>query len=289
MTERAASKIGVSTYAQIAEKVNGVRRLFVRRGISLHLQSVLSQIFGKAETLAKDFEAQLTVEEGAERLVAMMHANRIADAILGVADEEAARECLIRIAKKDMDLGIRAASQGKDALWELELLAMLRSRGARAWLQEPDIAVALQDGEYPIACKKINSEPGMEDQVRSACNQLRKYGSQGIVALNIDELIPENNILRGESVGLTGRHLQKLAESFLDRHRLVLQKAVSGEKCDAVLISITAMIDIEGLKPRFSYQTETMFWSVTGKNAAGKERLMQLGAIISAPPTIYLP
>ncbi len=87
----------------------------------------------------------------------------------------------------------------------------------------------------------------------------------------------------------TGRHLQKMAEDYLDRHRLDLQKAVAGERCDAIIISITALAEIADSKPRWNYQTETMFWSVSDKNAPGRERLMQLGKIISAPATILPP
>lgn len=279
----------VATYAQVAEKVSLARLVFERRGIALHTQSVLSQIFDQADALAEMAKSGPPAGIGIEQLIATMHANRISDAIFGVAEEAFAQELLIRIAKKDMDLALRAASQGKDALWELELLAFLRRKGARAWLQEPDIVMSLDGTEYPIACKKINSDLGTVSQVRSACKQLRNFGAQGIVALNIDELVPENNVLHGPTFVSTGRHLQELADDYLDRHRLDFQKAVVGEKCDAILISITALAEIEGSKPRWNYQTETMFWSVSDKNAPGRERLMQLGKIISAPATIFRP
>jgi hypothetical protein len=279
----------VSTYAQVAEKTGLVRRVFETRRIALHPQSVLSQMFNKAEALAETAKSGSPNGSGIEHLIAAMHANRISDAILGVAEEALAQELLLRIAKKDMDLALRAASHGKDALWELELLAFLRRKGARAWLQEPDIVVSLDGTAYPIACKKINADSGTVSQVRSACKQLRNFGAQGIVALNIDELVPENSVLRGPTVISTGRHLQELAEEYLDRHRLDLQKAVAGEKCDAIIISITSLAEIEGSKPKWNYQTESMFWSVSDKNTAGRDRLMQLGKIISAPPTVFRP
>lgn len=279
----------VSTYAQVAEKAGLARLIFQRRGIAVDAQSVLSQIFDQAEALAETTQSGSPAGIGIQQLIAAMHANRISDAILGVAEEALAQELLIRIAKKDMDLALRIASQGKDALWELELLAFLRRKGAHAWLQEPDIVVSLDGTEYPIACKKINSDSGTANQVRSACKQLRNFGAQGIVALNIDELVPENKVLRGPAFVSTGLHLQKVAEDYLDRHRLNLQKAVAGEKCDAIIISITALAEIVGSKPRWNYQTETMFWSVSDKNTPGRERLTQLGKIISAPTAIVQP
>ena len=199
---------------------------------------------------------------------------------------ESAQELLARISKKDMDLDVRKQSQGKDALWELELLAFLRRNGARAWLEEPDIMVSLNGVDYPIACKKVNSEAGVIDQVRSACDQLKKFGSLGIVALNIDALIPENAVLRGRTEQEAGGVLRKMAEDFLDKNIRKLQDAIAGEKCDAMIFSISSPADFSNAKPRFNLLTEIMFWSVADRNPSGKDRLTQLGRILNAPPTI---
>lgn len=275
----------VTTYAQIAAKTNQVRQIYERRGLSLHPLSVLSQYFDKAVQLATAF-AEGTKNGSIHDVLAMTHANRISDAILGVANEALAQELLFRIGKKDMDLDLRVPSQGKDALWELELLSFLRRNGAKAWLQEPDIVVSLDGIDYPIACKKVNSEANVIDQVRKGCKQLSSFGVGGIVALNIDALVPDNTVLRGQTDQLAGGVLRKLTEDFLDRNILKLQEAIAGEKCDAMIFSVTSPADIATAKPRFNLQNETMFWSVADRNPSGKERLTHLGKILKAPPTI---
>ena len=275
----------VFTYAQIAAKTEEVRQIYERRNLPLHPLSVLSQYFDRAVFLAKAFDEGST-SGSIHDILAMTHANRISDAILGVADEALAQELLLRIGKKDMDLDLRVPSQGKDSLWELELLSFLRRNGAKAWLHEPDIMVSLDGIDYPIACKKVNSEANVIDQVRKACKQLANFGARGIVALNIDALVPESSILRGPTDQATAGVLRKLTEEFLDRNIMKFQEAIAGEKCDAMIFSVTSPADISHAKPRFNLQNETTFWSVADRNPDGKARLTHLGKILKAPPAI---
>ncbi|MDR7009671.1 hypothetical protein [Paraburkholderia strydomiana] len=122
-----------------------------------------------------------------------------------------------------MDLSKRPPSQGKDALWELNLLALFRRLGVQAKLLDPpDIVANFGFGEYPIACKKIYSEKGVEAQMRKGAKQLAPYQGGGLVALNIDDLIPEDVLLKTESAATAGGYLDRLNMSFIERHQMVL-------------------------------------------------------------------
>ena len=75
------------------------------------------------------------------------------------------------MASNDMNLSERRPSRGKDALWELDLLSFLRRRSIETVLREPDIVANFGFGDYPIACKKVYSEKGVETQMRKGVQQ----------------------------------------------------------------------------------------------------------------------
>ncbi|MFM0520651.1 hypothetical protein PQR08_24795 [Caballeronia jiangsuensis] len=125
-----------STYADVAARVQACKAYLAGRRISLHRDSALNVLFVDAESLARDWAAGVSSGD-IRRLVNTAHANRIVEAILLLQDEAEIHEALRRIAGNDMDLSKRPPSQGKDALWELNLLAFLRRLGVQARLLDP--------------------------------------------------------------------------------------------------------------------------------------------------------
>lgn len=114
-----------STYAEIAARSRQLREVLAERNVRFHRDSALGKLLRDAESLAKEWDEGNRAQEF-RRLVNAAHANRIAEAILAVRDDADAQQCLSRIAGNDMNLSGRAPSQGKDHLWELDLLYALR-------------------------------------------------------------------------------------------------------------------------------------------------------------------
>lgn len=161
---------------------------------------------------------------------------------MSVRDDPNAQQCLARIAGNDMNLSGRAISQGKDHLWELDLIYALRRHGFSAQLVDPpDIVVDLAGAPFPIACKKVYSEKGVQAQMRKGADQLKGQGGAGLVAINIDDLVPNDTILASASRAEVSDFLAKFNGDFVERHRLVLQRFVKKGRCDGILVSTATL------------------------------------------------
>lgn len=273
----------VWTYDQIVQMTTAAKAVLASRNLKLHRLSVLAQIFDKTSLLSKEWSAGERTEGWLDRLLAAAHAIRIAEAMVEVKDEPAARECLKRMSKDNMDLADREQSQGKDALWELELLSYLRRHGLRqARMAEPDIVVPMEWGDYPIACKKINSDAGTENQIKSACKQLNKFDGRGIIALNIDETTEASLIWERASTEELGRDLSKLLTEFIDRHREAMQDAVMKGKCDGFVLSVSVLAELRNSKPRFNNQTQIQLWNLTDGPNEARARFRAFGETMIA-------
>lgn len=276
----------VQTYAQVRLTVERVQAALEQRGFRCRPNSALGALFQKARVLDEQWQAQTDTQD----ILTLMQADdavRIAQSVEAVLDDPLAAEPIRRITKSDMQLTTRQPSQGKDALWELDLLALLRRRGVPARMQEPpDLAVTLPEllGDYGFACKKVYGEDSVASQLRKGCNQLRSMGSPGVVAFNLDDLTPGRSLLvEPTRLGANDR-LHALNIAFMQRHQLDFQEAVMAGKCDGVLLATTAQADVEGMSPRFNRVTQITLWTVEGAQPGAKLRIDALRRLVDANP-----
>lgn len=273
----------ISTYAEVAVKGEQVRQLLAKRLVKLHPQSALAALFSHSEELKAEWENSGQTRRGEELLMSALQTNRICDAIVGAGNEPAALECLRRIAKKDMNLQSHEPSQGKDALFELEVLHYLRHHGMpTAKMSEPDIVVPMSWGDYPIACKKINSLANTDKQIGSACKQLAASAGMGVIALSVDVMVPEASFIKVATYVESERILKTLTEKFIDDHRSRMQDVVAAERCDGFYLSISAAVKIDDERPQQNYHTEILFWNLADINPAGAKRFKDFARIAFA-------
>lgn len=273
----------VQTYAQVAETVQRVQAGIEARGWKCRRNSALGFLFQKAQLLIEQWEAPT---DGQDILTLMQadEAVRIAQAVEAVLDVPEAEEAVRRITKSDMHLSTRQPSQGKDALWELDLHLFLLHRQVPVRMREPpDLAVMLPGllGEYGVACKKVYSEASVAKQLQKGCRQLRAMGAPGVVAFNLDDITPQRSILVQPTRLATSDFLHARNIAFMERHRLVLQEAVMSGGCDAILLATAAQADIEGMSPRFNRFTEFTLWTVNEAGAGSHVRIAALRRLIN--------
>ena len=103
----------------------------------------------------------------------------------------------------------------------------------------------------------------MQAQMRKGVDQLKGQGGAGLVALNIDDLVPNDTILASASRAEASDFLAKFNNDFVERHRLRLQRFVTEGRCDGVLVSTAILADLLNSKARFNLSTETRPWTWT--------------------------
>jgi len=253
----------VWSYEDIDAGGEALRSIFQDQNIKISEGSTLSKLLRQASRLSNEWRSVELSDHGA-LLVDAGHANRIIQAVISAADDPGSIPCMRRIAKKDVNLSQRVVSSGKDALWELEFLAMLRSKGIQARLGEPDIVASFLFGEYSVACKKVYSDAcrSVEAQLRAGAAQLSRSGRPGIIALNIDDLIPANALMTARTVDAAMQTLEQSAKSFLDKHQPKAERFVKDGRCDGILVSLTVPSDIETSSPTFNQLASMTLWSL---------------------------
>jgi len=265
----------VSTYAEVAAFVDQCRSALAAEGLEVKPNSALGSLFAKAGRLNKTWIAGTDAEDIAT-LIEADEAYRIAEAVVAAIEEAEAREAIRRITKSDMRLSFRQPSQGKDALWELSLIAFLRSRGVPVGFKDPpDLEIYLGDslGGYGVACKKVYSLDSVGKQFSKGLKQIEPYQGCGLVAFNLDDLIEERSILVTATRSAAGDTLARRNQAFIERNRLRFQEAVMAGRCDGVWVSSCAHSDIGGMSPRFNRITENTLWTGTEAGLGTKIRL----------------
>ncbi|WP_174044392.1 hypothetical protein [Rhizobium rhizogenes] len=264
------SEAWVDTYRQVASKAQFVREILAARGVKIGSGSALSRFLKQADILSQAWDEQREV--GPKVLFEAAHVNKLADAITALSDEPGIQEALKRIAGSVMQPDDRTLSQGKDALWELSLLADFRKAGLKSRPAEPDILVDYGAGDYPVACKKIWSEAGVPSQVRKGAKQLRKFQNQGIIALNLDDLTPVGHVIFDRDRKGASEFLNSFNHAFKERHRGVLEKAIVDKKCDGFLISTSAATVLRNEAQPFNLMTQRLMWNMSGATAQSAKR-----------------
>jgi hypothetical protein len=250
------------TYDEIAAKADSVRSLLTKRGIKLNDASALGIVLREADRLAADWSHGRSTG-GVRRLINAAHANRICEAILAAQDDVGALECIKRMAKSGLDLSRREISQGKDALWEIELASSLKRRGIEVSHEEPDLVAAFGFGPCPIACKKVYSEKNFEVQISKGAQQVANTGVAGLVAVNLDDLVPDDALLQSATKASAAEFLNTFNRAFINRHQTKIQRFIKDKRCIGFLISTTTLVDIVDSSPRLNTNTQTMLWTLS--------------------------
>ncbi|WP_426071052.1 hypothetical protein [Janthinobacterium sp. DSP2-3-3] len=208
------------------------------------------------------------------QIVEVSLAGRIADAVIAMADESDALQSLRRIAGNSMDLQHRTQSQGKDHLWELELCDLLRRRGITADLVDPpDLQASIGGAAIPIACKKVYSEKGVEAQMRKGVRQIEARGEGGIVAMNIDDLMPEDGLLNQPDHEAASVWLGDFVMSFISRHQRHFERFVAAGRCDGIFVSASCVCDLAHGGPRFTTVTDATLWTLGSLPVRARSRV----------------
>ena len=232
--------------AQVKGKAGDLERLYRDAKITFSVTSDLATLINTAKFLGDSMLSNKMDKLSPEQYFRAFHLDRIADAALPLANVEKRKQYLLNLVSGKLDLFNNDASLAKDTLWELELWSSMLRSDASATLQDPpDIVVELTGGRIAIACKKIYSERNLEKNLSEAVGQVEGDYDVGIVAMNLDALVPAGQFLRTRTEREMANRLQGMNADFLRRHDRHLTKYLSTGRLICALVSIHAIVEVK--------------------------------------------
>jgi hypothetical protein len=193
------------------------------------------------------------------------HLARVSDAISVLRGEEKLKFYLRKLIDGSLNLLERDRSEAKNFLWELELLYVLRAHGVTAKLMEPpDIVATFERSQIGIACKKVYSEKNVEKVLSQGVAQIEEQYEFGIVAVNIDDLVPADSLLVADTQAEMADQVSKFNHNFLHRHERHFRKYLASGRLLSALISTSVLADLRNEKTRLSNARQSTVWEIPG-------------------------
>lgn len=232
-----------------------VRAVLEQYGVRINPTCELAGLLTAAEALAsRDPARPISNDSEFQRMLLGAHFDRISDAVLLLQHEPNPHAHLKPLTSQTLDfMHARTPSRAKDFFWELELWEKIKRRHTTTFLREPDVLVETAIGDLPIACKKIYTPGGVESQLRKGVRQLKPFKGEGMVAINIDDLVQPSVHWRASTIEILGAAMEHANEDFLRRHMGVLDEYFRKGQLSAVAVSVTLFSEIDRGGPQFNY------------------------------------
>lgn len=204
------------------------------------------------------------------KLYDSVHFNRIADALLPLSGTSDFESYLEKLASGRLDLFARDRSVAKDFLWEAELLSILRRKSMNAEFREPDIVVNFEGEELGIACKKIHSEKNVEKVFSKGVSQIESGFEYGIVAFNIDDLLPKNYVIKAKNQYEASKLIKQINLKFLHHHDRHFRKYLSSGRVISAFVSTSVLVETPEGESKLNNQRQSTLWMIPGLDESKK-------------------
>ena len=156
----------------------------------------------------------------------------------------------------------------------LELWSILRRRSFSTTLREPpDIVVTFEGARVGIACKKLYSENNVEKVLSEAVGQIEAAFDYGIVAVNLDDLILPDKILKARNQEEMGKILRDLNLAFLNRHKRHFKKYLAPGRLLSAIVSTSVLAETYNQRPRFNVLQQATIWAIPGLPSEKEKQL----------------
>ena len=258
------SEVSTQNYIHIKDKAKAIEQLYRDNNIPLPADCALASLITDAKTLSDAWLMNKPEIANYQLLFRVSSVDRIADAVLPLATVPDRVKYLSVLTSGSLDLLQRDRSTSKDILWELELWARLCQRGLRTTLHEPDLVVHFEDATVGIACKKFYSDNNVAKVLSEAVGQIEATHDFGILALNLDDLIPGGQILKATTQAAMGKRIEQINHEFLIKHKLHFLRYLKPGRVISALVSTSLLADIPQRKPRFTVASQATIWAVPG-------------------------
>lgn len=258
----------ISSY-HIHDQVEYIRNVFESCGVTINRQSYLNCLL---ESTLKNFNESNTPNE----IFDALYVNRIYFALLALEGFYDKNKYLKELLISTLDFMEVSQSHSKNILFELEVAGKLSRIFKDVYIAEPDIVVPFEDGDVGIACKKIISEKNLEKQLSKGVRQIKNNNFIfGIVAINIDNLLPNNCILTASTFNQALDILHSNNMSFINNNEGRFFKYLSENRIIAVLIVSSTIVDIKKETPKFNNISQSTIWTIENLKEEHQNKLNQ--------------
>jgi hypothetical protein len=262
-----------TNFIEIRKHAEELENFYKDAGIRLTKNSGLGTLISNAKELCDNCLLKKNDNLSHKMLFLGMDLDRIVEAVLPLKYESEKTSYLKKLLSGTLDFFERKKSKAKSALWELEIWSWLLKKTQNARLGEPDITVNYAGSRIGIACKKLYSERHVQNVLSEAVKQIEKGFEFGIVAINIDDLLPENVVLKSENSNAASERLFKNNDEFLRRNGRHFEKYFSTDRLISAIISTSAIVDTPSEKPQFKRMYQRLVWTVYGLSTGHKKIL----------------
>ncbi|MHB8882518.1 MAG: hypothetical protein ACYC69_13540 [Thermodesulfovibrionales bacterium] len=247
----------------LRSKIGLIRNLYKESNVQLKSTSQLYGLLESAEKLVDAWASGNSDTTDTALLFKSLHVERISSAVEVLSREDLRNKYLKDLLRGTLNFFERQPSHAKSILWELEVCAKIRETIPETQLTEPDVVVSLQGQKIAIPCKKIFSEKGVPKVLSNAVFQFEKMFDFGIVAINIDDLIPADVLLKAKTFEELGDKLHRANMIFLANHERYFKKYLSKSRIIAVIASTSLIADIVDESPKFNNAQQWAIWTTS--------------------------
>lgn len=271
-------------YQEVKDRALQIRELFRRQSITFHATSAIEELLKDAEALEGNFIAGKSGASEFQILLNAAHLDRMVDALLLLEGDSNCRAYLNKLTSASLNFLGRTPSHAKDIFWEIELWAILKRNDPNVRLVDPpDIIIDTDDGPLAIACKKIYSRKNVARQLSSAVKQLKLFGGIGIAAINIDDLVPGDSLLRSRTSAEMLKFIDAENIRFLSSFERPIRSYFENGRLSAVAICTSLLAEVTNDGTRFNNAKQMTIWAWPGVPAVVANRVKYFAKTMGIP------
>ncbi len=262
-----------STYVFVKARALKLKELIEANGLDVYKNPSLLSHIKHATELSDAWLCNQMESITFQHLLGALQIDRIAQATSKLPISDQTKRVLSDLLDGTLNLLGREQSKAKDTLWELELFQMLSRHGIRAHLGEPDILLSFSGPSLGIACKKLYSEGNVSKVISQAVHQIERDVEFGIVALNIDDLLPDESLLKAGNFSVMTEMLSNFVMKFMHRQERHFRRYLTPGRTLSVLVSCATIADIPSAEIRFMNARQSVTWSLPGLSSEKAEQM----------------
>ncbi|MDT8466423.1 hypothetical protein OYC61_011685 [Alcaligenes nematophilus] len=217
-----------STMDRILEAIDNIEINLKKLNLPIKENKTLGLIIKEFRNLSQNDEIQVTGREIPALYKKAKSILSFEDALISDPDIESIKKFMSRM----FDFNTNDQSSAKDSLWEFDLFRRLKQTELKISYDEPDIVIDFEEYKYGIACKKIYSESSFGRAFKVGCRQLEKNKLKGIIAFNLDDLIPAGH---GVDPDNARKFINNFHANIRTKHLVSFNKTSLKKHCDGIL------------------------------------------------------